>query len=55
MQRDRGCRDAAMPPSRANLIVLDGVHTWCGHVDARYPSREFAKVSENGEFYLSGR
>jgi hypothetical protein len=30
----------------------DGVHSWCAHVDTRYPWRDFKKVTENKEFYL---
>jgi len=30
----------------------EGVRAWCQHVDARYPWRDFAKVTENKEFYL---
>ena len=33
-------------------LSAEGIHTWCGHVDARYPWREFVKATENGEFYL---
>ena len=29
-----------------------GVHTWCAHVDARYPWADFAKIAENNEFYM---
>jgi YcxB-like protein len=29
-----------------------GVHTWCAHIDARYPWAEFATVRESQEFYL---
>ena len=29
-----------------------GVRTWCAHVHARYTWADFAKVTENGEFYL---
>jgi hypothetical protein len=30
----------------------NGFRAWCSHVDARYPWKDFAKVTENGEFYL---
>lgn len=30
----------------------DGVHTWCAHIDARYPWQDFTKVTENDEFVL---
>lgn len=30
----------------------EGIHTWCSHVDARYPWQEFTKTTENKEFYL---
>lgn len=33
-------------------IGPDVVRTWCAHIDARYPWREFTQVSENAEFYL---
>jgi len=36
-------------------FTADGIHTWCAHIDARYPWRDFAKVSENSEFYLFSR
>lgn len=32
-----------------------GVHTWCSHIDARYPWTDFAKVVENTEFYMAVR
>lgn len=33
-------------------IGPEGVHTWCAHIDARYPWSDFASVAETGEFYL---
>src|SRR4051812_35681432 len=33
-------------------VSATGVHTWCSHVDARYPWTDFRKVTENSEFYL---
>jgi hypothetical protein len=36
-------------------VSADGVHTWCSHVDARYPWADFAKVTENNEFYMLAR
>ena len=33
-------------------LAPEGVRAWCGHVDARYPWREFARVDEDNEFYL---
>lgn len=30
----------------------DGLHSGCQHVDARYPWKDFQKITENGEFYL---
>jgi hypothetical protein len=30
----------------------EGVRAWCDHVDARYPWRDFVKVTENREFFL---
>lgn len=36
-------------------VSIDGVHTWCSHVDARYPWADFAKVAENDEFYMLAR
>ena len=33
-------------------ISADGVHTWCSHIDARYPWTDFAKAVENSEFYM---
>jgi GNAT superfamily N-acetyltransferase len=37
-----------------HFVELDpeGIRTWCAHVDARYPWREFTKTTENNEFYL---
>ena len=29
-----------------------GVHTWCEHVDARYPWAEYRTVSQSPEFFL---
>lgn len=43
------------PHSRETYFVElspEGIHTWCLHVDARYPWAEFAKTTENKEFYL---
>ena len=36
-------------------LSVDGVHTWCAHIDARYPWADFAKVTENNEFYMLAR
>jgi len=36
-------------------LTQEGLHAWCAHVDARYPWRDFSKVTENGEFYLFAR
>lgn len=33
-------------------LSSEGLHTWCGHADVRYPWRDIAKVTENREFYL---
>lgn len=33
-------------------LSVAGVHTWCAHIDARYPWADFAKVVENNEFYM---
>ena len=33
-------------------LTPDGIHTWCTHVDARFPWADFMKVIENNEFYL---
>jgi hypothetical protein len=33
-------------------LSSEGVHTWCAHVDARYPWPEFRAVKEVKEFYL---
>ena len=33
-------------------VSAGGVHTWCAHVDARYPWTDFAKAVENNEFYM---
>ena len=31
-------------------VAAEGVHTWCAHVDSRYPWSDFSKVLENNEF-----
>jgi hypothetical protein len=36
-------------------VSTTGVHTWCAHIDARYPWSDFAKVVENNEFYMMVR
>src|ERR1041385_6754867 len=36
-------------------VSAEGVHSWCSHVDARYPWRDFAKVTENPEFFVLAR
>ena len=36
-------------------IGPDGVRTWCSHVDARYPWADFAKVTEDREFFVLAR
>ncbi len=36
-------------------LTAHGVHTWCEHIDARYPWTDFARVSENAEFFLFAR
>jgi hypothetical protein len=36
-------------------LTPEGLRAWCAHVDARYPWRDFSKVTENGEFYLFAR
>lgn len=33
-------------------LTAEGLHTWCGHADVRYPWRDITKVAENREFYL---
>ena len=30
----------------------EGVHAWCGHIDARYPWQDYSRVLEDREFYL---
>ena len=30
----------------------EGVHAWCGHIDARYPWQDYYRVLEDREFYL---
>ncbi len=30
----------------------EGVHTWCAHLDARYPWAEMTKIAEDKEFVL---
>jgi hypothetical protein len=29
-----------------------GIHSWCAHVDARYPWADFTRIVENQDFYL---
>lgn len=31
---------------------LEGVRTWCEHVDMRYPWREYVRFTEDSEFFL---
>jgi hypothetical protein len=33
-------------------LTPEGIHTWCAHIDARYSWSDFAKATENKEFYL---
>ena len=33
-------------------LSVDGVRTWCSHVDARYPWSDFTKAIETPEFFL---
>lgn len=33
-------------------VSAHGVHTWCSHIDAKYPWTDFKKVVENNEFYM---
>lgn len=33
-------------------LAPEGIHTWCAHIDARYPWSDFTTVTENKEFYL---
>jgi hypothetical protein len=37
-----------------HFIELDetGARTWCNHVDARFPWRDFTRATENAEFFL---
>jgi hypothetical protein len=54
--RSRMRRLQANDPHARELhyVELDavGIHTWCGHVDARYPWRDFTKALETREFFL---
>ena len=46
------------PHSReTHFVEIDpeGVRTWCSHVDARYPWADFAKVTEDKEFFVLAR
>ncbi len=33
-------------------VSAEGVRSWCAHIDARYPWRDFSKITDNNEFYL---
>ena len=33
-------------------LSVDGVHTWCSHIDARYRWTDFERAIEDREFYL---
>jgi hypothetical protein len=33
-------------------VSREGVRSWCAHIDARYPWRDFSKITDNSEFYL---
>lgn len=50
----RGLQLADSHSSETHFVEIsaDGVHTWCSHVDARYPWGDFAKAIENNEFYM---
>lgn len=36
-------------------LSAEGVRTWCSHVDVRYAWKDFARVTENSEFYMLAR
>lgn len=36
-------------------LTADGVHTWCAHVDARFPWTDFSRVMDTSEFLLFAR
>lgn len=33
-------------------VSAEGVRSWCAHIDARYPWRDFSRITDDGEFYL---
>ncbi|HKW11835.1 MAG TPA: YcxB family protein [Gemmatimonadaceae bacterium] len=52
--RVRHLRTADPHAEETHFVELnaEGVRSWCAHVDARYPWRDFSKVAEDKEFYL---
>jgi hypothetical protein len=52
--RVRGLRASDPHARETHFVELSpqGVHSWCAHIDARYPWSDFAKVCEDREFYL---
>lgn len=53
-RRVRQLRTGDPHAQETHFVELDatGVRTWCAHIDARYPWRDFTKVAENKEFYM---
>jgi len=53
-RRLRRLRVADPHASESHFVELgpDGVHTWCAHIDMRYPWSDFTKATEDREFYL---
>lgn len=48
-------RHANDPHARETFFIelgAEGLRTWCSHVEARYPWRDFTRVTETQEFYL---
>jgi len=53
-RRVRHLRENDPHARETHYVELDpvGIHTWCAHIDAKYPWRDFSKACETTEFFL---
>ncbi|HEX5409859.1 MAG TPA: YcxB family protein [Gemmatimonadaceae bacterium] len=53
-RRLRRLRVADPHANESHFVELgpEGVHTWCAHIDMRYPWSDFSMATEDREFYL---
>lgn len=53
-RRVRHLRENDAHARETHFVELDplGIHTWCAHVDAKYPWHDFNKACETKEFFL---